>query len=256
MSAGGIVVCTVVGLAVGSFLTVVTSRVPAGLSIVAPGSRCPSCMAPLRGLDNVPVLSYLLRRGRCGTCSTPIPARYLALEVGTAGAFALVAARAPDAAVVPALLVLSTGLIAAAVIDAQCRRIPASVVYTTAIVGVPLLVGASLWVHRVGALWTALAAAGVAFALFFAVFVLVPKGIGFGDVRLAPLCAGFLGWLGWRVAAAGLLSGILLAGLYGVGLVLARRAGRKTAVPLGPFLAAGTYLAIVAGGPIVSVWLR
>jgi leader peptidase (prepilin peptidase)/N-methyltransferase len=256
MNAAGVVVCAVVGLVTGSFLTVVTSRVPAGRSIVAPGSRCPACAVPLRGLDNVPVVSFLLRRGRCATCSVRIPARYLALELGTGVAFATVAARAPQAADAPALLVLTAGLIAAAAIDIAHRRIPASIVYATAAVGVPLAVGASLYTHRVGALWVGLLAAAVAFAAFFAIFLAAPKGMGFGDVRLAPLCAGFLGWIGWRVAAAGLLSGILLAGLFGIGLMVGGRAGRKTAIPLGPFLAGGTYLGLVAGAAIASIWLR
>jgi leader peptidase (prepilin peptidase)/N-methyltransferase len=252
----GIVLCGVLGLVMGSFLTVVTSRLPAGLSIVTPGSHCPACDRPLRGLDNLPVVSFVLRRGRCGHCGAQIPLRYLVLELGTGSAFALAAARLGHPAVVPAFLVLVAGLIAASVIDAAHRRIPAAVVYATAALGVPLLVAGSLWDGRAGSLASALVAAAVAFAAFFALFIAVPQGIGFGDVRMAPLCAGFLGWFGWRIAAAGLLSGIVLAGLYGAGLVVTGRAGRKTAIPLGPFLAAGTYLGIVAGGAIASVWLH
>lgn len=256
MNPAGIVLCGVVGLVLGSFLTVVTTRVPAGLSIVTPGSRCPTCAKPLRGLDNLPVVSFLLRHGHCRWCRARIPWRYPLLEAGTGAACALVAARSPWPAAVPAFVVLTVGLIAAATIDAEHRRIPTAVVYTTACIGVPLLVGASLWNHRLGALETALVTAAVVFAVFLTIFLVAPKGIGFGDVRLAPLCAGFLGWLGWRIAAAGLVSGVLLAGIYGVALILSGRAGRKTAIPLGPFVAAGTYLGLVAGAPIVAVWLR
>jgi leader peptidase (prepilin peptidase)/N-methyltransferase len=256
MNGFGLAVCTIVGFVTGSFLTVVTSRVPEGLSIVTPGSRCPSCASPLRGVDNLPVVSYLLRRGHCRSCGTHIPARYLALELGTGAAFALVAARVGTPAAVPALLVLTAGSIAAATIDISYRRIPAPVVYVTAAIGVPLLVGASIYTHRAGALVTAAVAAAVTLAVFFTIFLLAPKGLGFGDVRFAPLCAGFLGWFGWRVAAVGIVSGILLAGCYGVGMLVSGKGGRKTAIPLGPFLAAGCYLGIVAGAPIASVWLR
>jgi leader peptidase (prepilin peptidase)/N-methyltransferase len=256
MSTLGIALCGVVGLAMGSFLTVVTSRVPAGLSIVKPGSRCPSCATPLRGVDNVPVVSYLLRRGHCKTCDVRIPARYLALEVGTGLAFAILALRLSPLVVLLPYLVLTVGLVAAAVIDLSCHRIPAAVVYSTAAVGAPLLVIASAWEHRFGALLTALAAAGIAFALFFVIVLLVPHGMGFGDVRFVPLCAGFLGWLSWRIAFAGVVGGIVLAGIFGVALLLGHGANRKSKIPLGPFLAAGSFIALLAGNGIAAIWLR
>ena len=241
----------------GSFLTVVTTRVPEGLSIVKPGSRCPSCATPLRGVDNLPVISFVLRRGHCHACQTRIPPRYLLLELGTGAAFVVLAARLSPLAVLLPYLVLTVGLIAASVIDLECRRIPAAVVYWTAATGAPLLVVASAWTHRYGALLTALVAGSVTLGVYLAIVLAAPKGaMGFGDVRFAPLCAGFLGWLGWRVAFAGMVSGIVLAGLFGIVLVISHRAGRKTKIPLGPFIAAGSFIALICGNGIAAIWLR
>lgn len=256
MTAFRILACSAVGLALGSFLTVVVHRVPAGESIVRPGSHCPACQHQLTGLDNVPLLSYLLRRGRCHHCGAGIPFRYLAIELLTGAAFALIGARIDRPAELPAYLVLTTGMIAVSVVDLKHRRIPSSIVYGTAAVGAPLLVAAGLVQHDPRSLLIGLVCAGAAFLFFLAVFVASPAGLGFGDVRFAPLCAGFAGFLGWRVAATGLLAGILLAGASGVALIATRRAGRKTAIPLGPFLAAGAYLAIVGGMPLSSYWFR
>ncbi len=103
----------VVGLCVGSFLTVVTSRVPTGGSILSPPSACPGCGVPIRWYDNVPVVSWIALRGRCRHCRTAIPLRYPALELGVGTVFALVARFAPALAV-PFLLVTASGLIATA----------------------------------------------------------------------------------------------------------------------------------------------
>jgi leader peptidase (prepilin peptidase)/N-methyltransferase len=185
-----------------------------------------------------------------------IPRRYLALEVGTGAAFAFLAARVHPLVVLLPYLVLTVGLIAATVIDLGYRRIPTAVVYSTAALGTPLLVVASAWTHDFGALLTGLAAAGVAFGVFFAIVLAVPKGMGFGDVRFVTLCAGFLGWLGWRIAFAGVVSGIVLAGVVGAALLAGHRASRKSKIPLGPFLAAGAFIALLAGNGIAAVWLR
>ncbi len=256
MTAYRIAVSGVIGLVMGSFLTVVTHRVPAGLSIVRPGSQCPSCATPLRGLDNIPVVSFVLRRRRCRHCKSVIAWRYLLLEIGTGATFALVGWRISSPAVLPAFLVLTVGLVAATVIDLEHRRIPTPVVYATAAAGAPLLVVASAVTHRWSALATAGGAGAVAFLLFFAIFMVAPRSIGFGDVRFAPLCCAFLGWLGVRIAAVGLTTGMVLAGLTGVGLLLSGAAGRKSAIPLGPFLAAGTFVALLFGADIAAVWLR
>lgn len=255
MSIGAVAVAVAFGLVVGSFLTVVTHRVPNGLSIVAPRSRCPTCGTQITARDNVPIVSYVARRGRCRTCGATIPARYLVTELATASLFGAVAARAPTLWAAPAYCVLVAGLVALTVIDLEHFRLPTPVIAATATAGIPLLALASAATHRWDALVRVPIAGAIAFALFGLVFVAVPKGMGFGDVRLAGLCGAFLGWLGYRVAAVGVLTGLVAAGLVAVALVLTGRAGRKTRLPFGPFLALGTTLAVLYGQALARLWL-
>lgn len=255
MSALTIAVSGVVGLAVGSFLTVVVHRVPAGESIVAPGSRCPTCGTSVRAVDNVPVLSYLLRRGRCRSCGAPIGLRYPATELATALVFCAVAARLASPWEVPAYCVLAAGLVALAAIDISHFRLPTPVILVTGAAGGLLLVLASAATHR----WTALlhaAVAGVAcFAVFALLYVVARRAMGYGDVRLAALCGTFLGWLSYRVALVGVLLGIVAAGAAALALLASGRAGRKTRLPFGPFLALGTVAAVLYGPAVARVWL-
>ena len=245
----------VVGLVAGSFLTVVVHRVPERRSIVAPGSSCPACGAAIRPVDNVPVLSYLLRRGRCRACGAAISLRYPALELGTALLFLAVAVPVGTGWAVPAYCVLAAALVALSAIDLERMRLPTPIIWVTAALGAPLLVLASAGTGDWAALVRAAIAGAVALAAFGAMYLLVPKGIGFGDVRLAALCGMFLGWLGYRVALVGFLAGFLAGGVVGAALVLAGRAGRRTRVPFGPFLALGTLVAVCYGAPIARAWL-
>jgi leader peptidase (prepilin peptidase)/N-methyltransferase len=119
----------------------------------------------------------------------------------------------------------------------------------------PLLAVASVATHDLGALGRTAAGAAGAFLLFGLIFVVAPGGMGFGDVRLAGCCGAFLGWIGYRTLAVGLLLGFLSAGVVAIALVLAGRARRKTALPFGPFLALGTVVAVLAGAPIAHLWL-
>lgn len=251
-----VAVAGVVGLAVGSFCTVVAHRVPAGVSIVAPGSACASCAAPIRHLDNVPVLSYLALRGRCRACGTRISLRYPVTELATGALFCAVAARAAFPAAIPAYCVLVAALVALTLVDLEHFRLPAPIIWWTAAIGVPLLVVASMVTHRYAALLHATIAAAVVTALFHALFFGAPRAMGYGDVRLAGLCAVFLGWLGYRVAAVGILASFMVAGLVAVALLCVGRAGRKSRLPFGPFLAAGTVVAVLYGSTIARLWLN
>lgn len=252
---GAVVLAAVLGLVIGSFLTVVTSRVPVGLSIVRPASRCPACSTPIRTVDNVPVVSYVLRRGRCHACGAAIAFRYPATEIVTAVLFALVTVRVPTLWLAPAYCALAAGLVALSVIDLEHRRLPTRVIAVTALVGAVLLVAGAVAHHDAGALARVPIGAVIGFGLFGLIFVVAPGGMGFGDVRLATLCGGFLAFLGYRALAVGGLAAFLSAGFLAVVLVAIGRAGRKTALPFGPFIAAGTLLAVLAGGPIARLWL-
>ena len=160
----------VYGLIIGSFLNVVIWRVPRKESIVKPPSHCPVCDAKIANRDNVPIVSWLLLRGRCRNCGTAI-------------------------------------------------------------------------------------AGAIAFAVFFVIHIVSPKGMGFGDVRLSFLLGLGLGWLGWGEVAGGLFAGFLYGAVVGVALIAVRVRGRKQQIPFGPFLAAGATTFVLFGEPIVD-WYR
>jgi len=251
-----VAVSGIAGLPVGSFLSVVVHRVPEGASIVTPGSSCPSCGQPIRPIDNIPVLSYALRRGRCRNCAARIPLRYPLLELVTAGLFCAVAARIGSLWELPALCVLVASLVALTAIDLERMRLPTAILYATALLGAPLLVLAAGELHAWSRLADAALAGAIATVAFLLLFLAKPGAIGLGDVRLSGLCGLFLGFLGLRIALVGFMVSFVVGGLIGVAALLARRADRRSRLPFGPFLAAGTILAVLFGADIAQFWLR
>jgi leader peptidase (prepilin peptidase)/N-methyltransferase len=245
------------GLAVGSFLNVAAHRVPRGESLLRPGSRCPACGAPIRARHNVPVLGWLLLRGRCADCRTRISPRYLVVELATGLLFAAVAYRVVDldlVAAVPAYLYFTAIGVALTAIDLDVRRLPNAIVLPSYPVLAVLLTIAAAWHGD----WWALARAGIGaaalFGFFFAVAFAYPAGMGFGDVKLAGLVGGVLAYLSWAALAVGAFAGFLLGALVGVALMLAGRGGRKTAVPFGPFMVAGALLALFIADPLAALY--
>lgn len=245
----------VVGLAVGSFMGVVVDRVPSGDSVARPASHCDSCGAELGARDNIPVISYLLLKGRCRSCKAPIPAQVLVIELVTAAVFVLVDLRVAQGWAVPAYCAFGAGAVALSAIDMKLRRLPTPIVYWTAAVGGVLLLLASAVTSDWNRLLEGAIGAAACFAVFFAIFFAVPKGMGFGDVRLAGLCGGFLGWLGLRVVPVGLLSAFVIAGVPALVLVILGKANRKSQFPFGPYLAAGALFGICAGPELVHLGL-
>lgn len=249
-------VAAVLGLLVGSFLNVVIVRVPAGRSVVRPRSACAGCGEPIADRDNLPVLSWLLLRGRSRCCDEPISARYPLVEGLTALAFGAVAAWTGPAWVLPALLYLAAISIALAVIDLQHRRLPNPIVLPAYPVAAALLVLPAL-VDREPERLVRAAVCGIAlYAFYFLLMVLNPRGMGFGDVKLAGILGLYLGWFGWQFAVVGAFAGFALGGLAGLALMLAGRAGRKSQIPFGPFMIAGTWLALAVAEPVGSWYLR
>src|SRR5829696_4928455 len=237
------------GLLVGSFLNVVAWRLPRGESLIAPGSHCPGCDAPVRPYDNVPVLSWLALRGRCRDCGAPISIRYPLVEaVSAALAVAVVLTR--DGAHDLALgLVLVALLVPIALIDLDRRIIPNVLTGPGALLA--LAIGAATDVGSVPEQLIAGAAAG-GFLLLAA--LARPGGMGMGDVKLAGMLGLFLG----REVAVALLVALVVGTLVGI-VVMARKGtaeGRKTAIPFGPFLALGGAIALLAGGEVVDWYLR
>lgn len=260
------VLAGVFGALIGSFLNVVIYRVPAGVSIVRPPSACPTCGEPIRALDNIPIVSWLALRGRCRHCRTRISPRYPLIELATALSFALVAlvfgaaiTEAPSSGeAMGAILVLLAHLsfvacsIALAAIDLDTHRLPNPVVLTAGILGVVFLGGAAIAAGDLESAVRALAGSGILFALYLALALLVPRGMGLGDVKLAAVVGLYLGWAGWAEFAVGAFAAFVLGGLVGILLLAARRARRSTAIPFGPWMLGGAWVGIVIGQPIVQ----
>jgi leader peptidase (prepilin peptidase) / N-methyltransferase len=254
MTAGLLAISTIAGLMIGSFLTVVAERVPRGESVVAPGSRCGSCGLRLGPLDLVPVLSWLFLRGRCRRCRTSIGIEPLVLELATAGLFVAMAAKFGATWDTVAFCVLSAGLVALSWIDLRTRRLPREITYVTAALGAPLLVIAALVGDEPRRVITMVAGAAIALAFMALLYVLSRGGLGDGDVRLSPLLGAYLGWLGLPYVPVGLFLGFLFGSVVGLAAMAVGRAGRKTAIPFGPFLAAGTIVAVFIGRAVID-WL-
>ncbi len=234
------------GAVIGSFLNVVAHRVPLGESLVSPGSHCPGCGAPVRPYDNIPVVSWLLLRGRCRNCGMRISPRYPLVELATAIGFAaVVAVRGFDDDLILELPFVAA-LIALAAIDYDHKLLPNKIVYPLAAYGVI----ATLLVDQDDLVENLIAGAG-AFVFLLAAVIAYPRGMGMGDVKLA----GAMGlYLGLSVIPA-LLVAFLSGSLVGV-VILAREgaAGRKKAVPFGVFLALGGIVGVLAGPELIDLY--
>jgi leader peptidase (prepilin peptidase)/N-methyltransferase len=237
------------GLAVGSFLNVVIYRVPRDESLVRPRSHCPHCGNAIRNRHNVPVLGWLLLRGRCADCGVPISARYPLVEAGTAALFVAIAARFGLSWQLPAYLYLAAIAVALAAIDLDVMRLPDKIVLPSYGVALALLTPAVIAEHSWAAAVRGLVAAALLYGLYWILAVL-PRGMGGGDFKLAPLLGLYLGWLGWSSVAVGAFAGFLLGGVVGALLMALRLADRKSRIPFGPWMLAGALLAVFAAAPI------
>jgi leader peptidase (prepilin peptidase)/N-methyltransferase len=236
------------GLIIGSFLNVVAWRLPRGESLVSPGSHCPGCDTPVRAIDNIPVVSWLALRGRCRGCGDRISSRYPLVELTTAALYAAVVAGLwGNLEQIAFGVVLVTFLVPIALIDLDHRKIPNKLTAPAAVAAVALgiAVDPSFVPEQ---LIAGLGAGG----FFFLAAVAYPRGMGMGDVKLAAVLGLFLG----RAVVPALFIA-LMAGVFLGAYLIARRgaAGRKVAVPFGPFLALGGVVALFAGNDLMNAYL-
>jgi leader peptidase (prepilin peptidase) / N-methyltransferase len=245
-TAAEIGIVAALGASIGSFLNVVIHRLPLRRSLVRPGSHCPTCNVAIAPYDNVPVLSWLLLRGRCRRCNTRISPRYPAVELLTAAVFAaVVAVRGFDDDLVLELPFVAF-LITLAGIDLDHRLLPNRIVYPMAaygLVATAVVDGGDLVDHLI-------AGAG-GFAFLFAALLAYPRGMGMGDVKLA----GAMGlYLGLSLVPA-MLTAFLTGNLVG-GVMIAREGiqARKKAVPFGVFLALGGIVGVLAGPELIELY--
>jgi leader peptidase (prepilin peptidase)/N-methyltransferase len=233
-------------------------RVPAGESVVRPASRCPSCHAEIRNRDNVPVVGWLVLRGRCRNCAAPISARYPIIELAAGLLFALLTLRILDldiAWALPAYLYFAAIGIALAMIDIDHKRLPNSIVLPSYAVEAALLTMASAGTGDWTALGRAAIGAGGLFAFYFLLAFIYPAGMGFGDVKLALILGGVLAYLSWRTFAVGAFGGFLLGSVGGILLLVTRRGTRKSEIPFGPYMIAAAVLAVFFANHLASAYL-
>ena len=268
------VAAAIAGLCVGSFLNVVIHRLPRMMeaqwrgecaelegrelpaseryNLLTPPSRCPSCAAPIRAVQNIPVVSWLALRGRCAACRAPISVRYPAVELLAAILGIVVAARfGYSAALVPALA-FTWALVALAAIDLDTQLLPDDI--TLPLLWAGLLVNAfGVFVDLRSAVVGAAAGYLVLWSVYWAFKLIVGKeGMGYGDFKLL---AAIGAWGGWQVLPFAVLVAAGLGAIIGsVGLLLAKR-GIDTRIPFGPFLAVGGFASLLWGAKVVTLWL-
>ncbi len=259
-----VIVAGILGLLIGSFLNVVAYRVPAKISLLRE-SRCPHCDTAIKPWQNVPVVSWLALRGKCANCKAPISARYPIVEAVTGIAFAVVTLWALGSAgvttgqaltateawalalVIVAYLYFAAISIVLTLIDLDTHRLPNSIVLPSYLVAGTLFTIAA-WLTGE---WGLLLVAGIGMAAMYLFYFLLraarPGGMGGGDVKLAGVIGIYLGWLGWGALAVGAFAAFLYGGVFGIALMLLRRAGRKTAIPFGPWMILGAWTGVFAG---------
>jgi leader peptidase (prepilin peptidase)/N-methyltransferase len=255
------------GLAIGSFLNVVVHRVPAGMSVVRPASACPRCGTAIRRRDNVPVVSWLVLRGRCRDCAEPISVRYPLVEAATAVLFVVVALRflppatadrshtAAAFVVLVALLYVMAVSVALTLIDLEEHRLPDRIVLPTYPVLAVLLTVASALSGDWGALLRGVVGAAAMGSGYLVLALISPQGMGLGDVKLSVALGFALAYLGWGPLAVGAFAAFALGGTFGIGLVVVRRAGRKTGIPFGPWMVAGAWAGAFCGTALWDSYL-
>ncbi|TFD71891.1 A24 family peptidase [Cryobacterium sp. Hb1] len=264
----------ILGALIGSFLNVVIYRIPAGRSIVSPPSSCSSCGARIRPYDNIPVVSWLVLRGKCRDCQAPISPRYPMVELGTGVIFAVVAlwvfstvdfgwaavstsdnTLAIQLIVLVAFLYLAAISVALAMIDLDTHTLPNKILLPAYPVAAVLLTAAALLAGEPGRVLTALIGAAALFGLYLALALISPGGMGLGDVKLAGLLGLYLGYLGWGPLIVGAFGAFLLGGVFGLVLLATRKAKRRSGIPFGPWMLLAAWLGVFFGDQIAIGYL-
>lgn len=240
------------GLIVGSYLNVVIHRLPRGLSTVLPRSRCPVCGAAIRARDNLPLVSFLMLRGRCRRCGAPIAWRYPLVELATGLLFVAVVLRwGPTVEALTAALFCCL-MVALAAIDLELYLLPDRLTLPGLVAGLaiqPWFPGGDLASAAIGAA----AGGGVLLAVWGAWYLLRhEEGMGLGDVKMLAMIGAFVGWKGAGVA---LLVAVAAGSLVGLAMIALRRAGRRSRLPFGVFLALGGLVALFWGRALAAGYL-
>jgi len=245
------------GLAIGSFLNVCIDRLPAGKSLAFPASHCDACQHPLAIKDNVPVFSYLFLQGKCRYCGAAIPRRVLLVEMLTGAIFALLFLKYGLTPEYGIILLYSCVLLTLAMIDLEHGLLLNVIIFPTmaialiASIFLPELVVGN-YPPRLGVLNSLLGGA-VGLVMLLIPALLIRSGMGEGDVKMAGMLGLMTGFPGVFVAIIG---GIILGGLWAMGLLALKKKKRKDAIPFGPFLTLGGLAALLYGNAIIEWYLK
>jgi leader peptidase (prepilin peptidase)/N-methyltransferase len=237
------------GTIIGSFLNVCAYRLPRDKSIVFPGSFCPACRQPIRFFDNVPIISYVILRGRCRSCASPISPRYPVVEAVTGLLFLLVYIKTGLSVELPVSLLFTSLLIVISLIDLEFQIIPdvLSIGGILAGFGLSFLRAGSTYLD---ALLGILLGGGILLAIALSYkFIAKREGMGGGDVKLLAMIGAFCGMKGVLFS---LMSGSVLGTLVGIPVMLMKGEGTKYAIPFGPFLSLGALIYVFAGERIID----
>jgi leader peptidase (prepilin peptidase) / N-methyltransferase len=243
-----LVLATIMGLAIGSFLNVVIYRLPLGQSLLTPPSTCPSCRTRLRAIDNVPVLSWLALGGKCHHCKAPISPQYPLVELVTGVLFLLITWVTPMGPLLAARLILVVILITLFGIDLHHQILPNTITLPGIAIGFLFsLAGPPGWIDS---LLGILLGAGILYGIAAAYYaVRREEGLGMGDVKMLAMIGAFLGW---KAVLVTLILSSFSGALVGIGLIALSRGGMRLALPFGTFLSLGALAAMLVGEPLVT----
>ena len=244
------------GLAIGSFLNVVAYRVPEGKSVVSPPSACPACGTPIAHRDNIPVVSWLLLRGRCRVCGESISPRYPIVELATSAVFIGTAFVVGFVWTLPAYLWFVALTIVLTITDFDHFRLPNRILLPGTVGGVGLLAGGAALDDRISAIPEALASGASYFLLMLVIALLARGGFGFGDVKLAFSLGVFSGYGGWALTALAAFGGFFIGGIVSLLLIATRVRSRKDFIPFGPPMMLASWIAIIWGTQVLNWYLR
>ncbi|HJP19796.1 MAG TPA: prepilin peptidase [Nitrospinota bacterium] len=237
----------VVGAVMGSFSNVCIYRIPLQLSIIRPGSYCPTCKTPLTILDNIPLLSFVFLKRKCRHCQSNISWRYPAVELLTAIFYLLVYMRFDfHVAIIYTLLV--TSLIIITFIDIDYKIIPN--VITIPAIPIGLVLSYFFLPHSIISALIGMLGGG---GLLLLMAVIYPGGMGGGDIKMVAMLGAFLGW---QKVFLTIFLGSLIGSVVGIAMIISKKGGRKTKIPFGPYLAAGAILSIFFGNAIIEYYVN
>ena len=235
------------GAAIGSFSNVCIYRLPKKLSIISPPSQCPNCGKSISPFDNIPIISFILLRGRCRYCQSPISWRYPIIETITGLIFLSLYLNFRISPQFFIYALLCTSLIIIAFIDLEHKIIPDVITLPGIIIGLTL----SLTIPHI-TLINSIKGLLIGGGLFYAIAIISRGGMGGGDIKLIAMVGSFLGW---KNVLLTIFLGSLFGSIVGIVLIILKKKNRKDMVPFGPFLSLGAIISIFYGRDLIYLWL-